>query len=245
MTACNRDLRDSWPKNLWITKEDILKNAGDQIVSGPIDFYSLFCPYYRSQWDSNLKHPSVFHIQVWTNMRVSKWRPNFDFWVNCSFKVSCFVYSHWKKKLIPVPIEHESWVTKELQGGKVDVIQGDGRKKQIVPFKEHLTRIQSKTLTHKLTDVNHKQTNSHTPTGHRLVVFSFRRKLAAVNTTFIRQPDDRIWERSKPAPSNEVILILISSPGAEKASRVSVITLKKKYLDWMQIMGGFEGVWPP
>ncbi len=42
MTACNRDLRVRWPKNLWITKEDILKNVGDQIVSGPIDFIVFF-----------------------------------------------------------------------------------------------------------------------------------------------------------------------------------------------------------
>ncbi len=86
------------------------------------------------------------------------------------------------------------------------------------------------------------QTNTHTPAGHRLVFFSFRWKLAAVNPTFIRQPDERIWEHSEPAPSYEVILMLISSPGAETASMVikeNIFRLNVNY------RGGIECVWPP
>ncbi len=33
---------------LWNTKEDILKNVGNQTVLGPNDLY--FCPYDRNQW---------------------------------------------------------------------------------------------------------------------------------------------------------------------------------------------------
>ncbi len=52
---------------LWNTKEHSLKNVGNQIVSGPIDFH-IFCPYNGSQWDLkpfDYKHSPKYSIFFW------------------------------------------------------------------------------------------------------------------------------------------------------------------------------------
>ncbi len=59
-------------------KEDILKNAGNQTVDGPIDlvFLSLGSQWGTTVWFFKIS-PFVFNIrnkciQVWNDMRVSK-----------------------------------------------------------------------------------------------------------------------------------------------------------------------------
>ncbi len=70
------------------TKEDILKNVGNQTVSVPIDFHSIF-PYCSV---NNILQ-NIFCvqqkklIQVWNNLKVSKWWQNFHFWMNFPFKL--------------------------------------------------------------------------------------------------------------------------------------------------------------
>ncbi len=64
---------------LWNTKEEILKNIGNQAVLSPNDLY--FCPYNGNQWHLKplgYQHSSKCVLcsmqgkQVWDNMRVSK-----------------------------------------------------------------------------------------------------------------------------------------------------------------------------
>ncbi len=67
----------------------------------PIHFHSIYFPTMEVNGDQQLFGSSklfkissfVFNIkkrliQVWNDMRVSKWWQNFHFWVNYSFKVS-------------------------------------------------------------------------------------------------------------------------------------------------------------
>ncbi len=65
-------------------KEDILKNAGNQTVDGPIDLYSIYFPTMEVSGDQQLFSSSKFFkiyyfvfnrerfIQVWNDMMVSK-----------------------------------------------------------------------------------------------------------------------------------------------------------------------------
>ncbi len=76
---------------LWDTEEGILKNVCKQIVLDPFDLY-----YMDKKVNGNPKcliskiRSFLFCrrkrvILVWSDMRVSKWRQNLHFWVNCSF----------------------------------------------------------------------------------------------------------------------------------------------------------------
>ncbi len=81
-------------------KEDILMNAGIQTVDGPHWLPLYFFPNYRSQWGLTtliFQNSFVFNIrkkliQVWNDMKVSKWQQNLNFCVNYSFNSSkqCF-----------------------------------------------------------------------------------------------------------------------------------------------------------
>ncbi len=76
---------------LWDTEEGILKNVCKQIVLDPFDLY------YMDKKDNGNPKCLISKIRsflfcrrkrvilVWSDMRVSKWRQNLHFWVNCSF----------------------------------------------------------------------------------------------------------------------------------------------------------------
>ncbi len=57
---------------LWNTKKNILKNAGNQTVSFPIEFHYIFKPYSWNQWEQKLLviQLSNFNVVfVWTYIR--------------------------------------------------------------------------------------------------------------------------------------------------------------------------------
>jgi len=56
--------------------------------------FSFFFSYYGSQWclgTNFLQNIFLKFIQVWNNLRVSKWWQNFHFWVNYPFNKTCFI----------------------------------------------------------------------------------------------------------------------------------------------------------
>ncbi len=79
-------------------KEDILKLGVKQLMA-PVDFYSIYFATMDVTGDQQLFSSSKFfkvssvvfnirkkRIDVWNDMRLSKWLHNFHFWVNYSFK---------------------------------------------------------------------------------------------------------------------------------------------------------------
>ncbi len=76
------------------TKGDISRNVGNQTVSGPCWLPYYFCPHHWSQQHTFCKISYFMFnrrkkiIQVWNNLRVSKWWQNFHFWVNYLFKMN-------------------------------------------------------------------------------------------------------------------------------------------------------------
>ncbi len=90
---------------------------------GTIDFHSIIFSCYGSQWCPKTAWLQTFFkicsfvfsrtkkfIQVWNNLRVSKWWQNFHFWVYCLFKKhakQCFLII---QKLTVVSGFHVSWV---------------------------------------------------------------------------------------------------------------------------------------
>ncbi len=82
---------------------------------------TVFPPYYGSEWLLfGYQHSSKYLlqqkeklIQVWNNLRVSKWWQNFHFWMNYSFDV-------FKVFLQTVMYFRVKWIIKkERKGGKI------------------------------------------------------------------------------------------------------------------------------
>ncbi len=102
------------------TKEDNLKNVGNQRVLIPIDLHCTFCPYNRFQWELNLfgyqyssKYLPLCFTEVSQSYRfgMTTWgrvnNDNLNFCIDCQFNKPCFLIMFLKTPLNYVTLS--SW----------------------------------------------------------------------------------------------------------------------------------------